>query len=586
MPQHISDDLETELLYQVDENPPATLTIGLGLQTALLFLSAIILMPTIAYQAAGVTESVAVWAIFASLVIAGIVSALQAYPLSRFGAGFVLAICPTAAALAVTVDALSAGGPSLLLSLMIATALFQLVFSYRISMFRRVITQTVSGVILILIPVTAAPIMFQRIGEVSPGKSEPIGLACAVVTLVAIILVSLYGRPRIRPWAPLVGIFAGGAVAGAFGLVDLDRISQASWVGLPATAWPTLEVDLGPSFWGLLPAFLIVAVSCSIRTVSSALAVQDVSWRSPRAPDLRSVQGALAAEAFSNLLAGLGGTMMNTTRSSSASIIRSTQVSARNVGLSLGAALIALAFLPKVTALILAMPPSVLAAYLAIMIATLFVTGMKLIVSEGLDYRRTLITGISFWIGAGCEYGLLVPDILPEVGGGILNNGLAIGGMTAIVMTVLLEMTVRRRRKLVMDLSVTGLPELREFVAQFGSDSGCSQKMLDRLDAVAEETLLTLVEGQSDSGTDARRLWVNAQSEGGDAIIEFVAKSSDGNIEDRIAFLGDASDSRPADRDISLHLLRHLASEVRHRQYHDIDFITVRIEGSKGPSML
>ena len=586
MPQNRSDDLDSKLLYEVDESPPTTLTLGLGLQSALLFLSAVILMPTIAYQAAGASESVAAWAVFASLVTAGIVSVLQAYPIRRFGAGLFMATCPTAAALAVTVDALSAGGPSLLLALLVATALFQFVLSYRISMFRRIITQTVSGVILILVPVTAAPIMFQRIGEVSSGNSAPVGLVCALVTLAAIVFVSLYGRPRLRPWAPLLGIGAGGAVAGAYGLIDVDQLRQAPWVGLPSTAWPTFELHLGSSFWALLPAFLIVAVSCSIRTISATLAVQDVSWRSPRAPDMRAVQGSLAAEAFSNLLAGLGGTMMHATRSATASLIGSTLVSARSVGLVLGFALVAIAFLPKVAALILALPPSVLAAYLAVMLVTLFVTGMKLIVSAGLDYRRTLIIGFSFWIGVGCEYALFVPDLLPEIAGGFLDNGLATGGLTAILMTVLLELAVRRRRRLVTDLSESCFPELRAFVAQFGSDSGCSRKMLHRLEAVAEETFLILIEDQSASGAGTRRLWVNAHSESGDAILEFVARSGEGNIEDRIAFLGDASEARPADRDISLHLLRHLASEVRHRQYHDIDFITVRVEDAKSSAML
>ena len=582
MPQHRTEDPDSVLLYQVDETPPNSATLGLGVQAALLALGSTVLIPTIVFQSAGASESVAAWAIFASLAIAGVVSGLQAFPFRRFGAGFVLITGATSAAIAVTVDALDAGGTSLLLPLMAATALFQFALSYRISILRRVITPTVSGILLMLIPVTVAPIMFRRIGEVSPGISQPSGLACAVVTLATIVLVSLYARPRLRPWSPVIGICAGGVSAAALGLIDLDRIAQAAWVGLPEAEWPTFAIDLGPSFWGLLPAFLMVSISCSIRSMGAALAIQDVSWRVPRAPDLRAVQGAVAADALANLLSGLSGTIMNSTRSSTVPLIRNTLVSSRSVGLVLGLALVAFAFLPKVAALVLALPPSVLAAYLTVMVAVLFVTGMKLVVSEGLDYRRTLIAGLSFWIGTGCEYGLVLPDMLPQVAGGFLDNGLAMGGLTAILMTTLLELVGRRRRKLVTDLNVSCLPELQKFVAGFGGANGWSQRMLDRLDAVAEETLLTLLEGQSESDKDKRRLWVNAHTEGGDAVLEFVAKSSEGNIEDRIAFLGDASDARPAERDISLHLLRHLASEVRHRQYHDMDLITVRVEPSKG----
>ena len=37
----------------------------------------------------------------------------------------------------------------------------------------------------------------------------------------------------------------------------------------------------------------------------------------------------------------------------------------------------------------------------------------------------------------------------------------------------------------------------------------------------------------------------------------------------------------PNEREVSLKLLRHLATEIRHRQYHDMDFVTVRIENTE-----
>ena len=71
---------------------------------------------------------------------------------------------------------------------------------------------------------------------------------------------------------------------------------------------------------------------------------------------------------------------------------------------------------------------------------------------------------------------------------------------------------------------------------------------------------------------------MTARRERGAAVFEFIAKSGDSNIEDRIALLGEVNAEQQAEREVSLRLLRHLASDVRHRQYHDIDFVTVRIE--------
>ncbi len=51
------------------------------------------------------------------------------------------------------------------------------------------------------------------------------------------------------------------------------------------------------------------------------------------------------------------------------------------------------------------------------------------------------------------------------------------------------------------------------------------------------------------------------------------------NLEDHIALLGDQVET-PNERELSLRLLRHFASSVRHQQYHNIDIVTVRVDGS------
>ena len=62
--------------------------------------------------------------------------------------------------------------------------------------------------------------------------------------------------------------------------------------------------------------------------------------------------------------------------------------------------------------------------------------------------------------------------------------------------------------------------------------------------------------------------------------MEFLAASeSADNLEDRIAYLSDEPELRD-DWDVSFRLLRHYASSVEHRKYHDIDIITVRVDGT------
>ena len=44
--------------------------------------------------------------------------------------------------------------------------------------------------------------------------------------------------------------------------------------------------------------------------------------------------------------------------------------------------------------------------------------------------------------------------------------------------------------------------------------------------------------------------------------------------------LGDRVTGQQAEQEVSLRLLRHLASSVRHQQYHETDVVTVRVEAS------
>ena len=109
-------------------------------------------------------------------------------------------------------------------------------------------------------------------------------------------------------------------------------MKNAAWVGFPGAVQVGLDLDIGPSFWALLPALVLVSMACTIRTMGVSLAIQDVSWRTPRAADFRTVQGAVTRDSLANLLAGLGGGVLMATRAQTVAFIQITRVGARRVG--------------------------------------------------------------------------------------------------------------------------------------------------------------------------------------------------------------------------------------------------------------
>ena len=75
-------------------------------------------------------------------------------------------------------------------------------------------------------------------------------------------------------------------------------------------------------------------------------------------------------------------------------------------------------------------------------------------------------------------------------------------------------------------------------------------------------------------------LLLTASEEDGEAVLEFrvgAVDRDDLNLQDRLAWLEAETRAADVEQEISLRLLRHLASSIRRRQFHDVDILTVRV---------
>ena len=570
-------DCRPGVRYQPDEQPPMALAFGLGLQLAILSVAVIVLMSAIIIRAAGGTESYLSWAVFAAVAVCGATTMLQAVRFGQIGSGYVLLMSISGASIAISISALAKGGAAMLATLVVVSSLVTLALSTRLSLLRRILTPTVTGTVIMLIPVTVMSHVFDMLNNVPdqlPAVAAPLS---ALATVFVITGIALKGTEALRLWAPVIGVVAGSAIAGFFGLYDVDRVAEASWIGLPKGAWPGVDLNFGPAFWTLLPAFVFVALIDTMQTISASVAIQQVSWRQPRTVDFRAVQGAVAVAGVAKLLAGLSGTVPNTTYSTTVSVTELTGVGARSVGIALGAVLIVLAFLPKTLAVILAIPDPVVAAYLAVLLAMLFVIGMNLVVQDGIDYRKGLVCGVAFWMGVGFQNGMIFPEYFSAFAGGLLQNGMTAGGFVAVLMTLFTDLT-KSRHRLEVEFKVSALPKIRKFLLGFASQSGWDAEMANRLDAASEETLLTLIRRDPTGEGPDRRLLLVASKQDGEAVLEFIASTGEENLQDRMGLLGARIDEALIEEEVSLRLLRHLASSVRHQQYHGTDIVTIRVE--------
>ena len=502
---------------------------------------------------------------------------MQALNFWRLGAGHILIIAPSGAFVAVCVAVLVDGGPKIMATLIVLSSLLQFALAYRLSFLRRIFTPVVSGTVIMLISVAVMPFIFDLMNEAPAGVPPLASSLAALTTLVVITAMVMRAPPSWRLWSPLMGIVLGCLVAAPLGLYDFQAVLDAPWIGAPFGSWPGLHLTPDIRILGLLPAFIIVTLVASVQTVGDSVAIQQVSRRRQRATDFRIAQGALNGVGISNVLSGLLGTLPNSTNSTSVSLTEVTGTAARRVGITIGAFFILLAFFPKVTTLLVAIPAPVIAAYLTVLLALLFVQGIRMIAQDGLDHRKAAVVGVSFWLGVGFQSQVVFPSLFTGFWGVLFSNGMTVGAVSAIILTLFLNLTERRRSSIQVSLSDQVLPELAEFLRDIGSKSGWDASSTQNLAAAGEETLAVMLQLAviSEDGVP-RRLTVYARPGENSIELEFVTILEGENVEDHLAYLSELP-PEPDKQGVSFHLLSHYASAVRHHKYYGVDVVVVNV---------
>ncbi|MCY3569010.1 MAG: hypothetical protein OXH38_10310 [Chloroflexi bacterium] len=568
--------------YEADQSCPPLVALAVGLQGAALVLAPTVLIVAISIRASGLDDGYLTWGVFAALLINAAVTALQALQAWRFGGGHLVITGPTAQFIGITVAAISAAGPHTLASLLVVCFFIQVALAWWLPTLRRIVTPVVSGTVMILLAVTILPIAVDNIQTLPEGASAGAAPTIAGVTLLVSVVMTLRAQGRARLIAPFISIVAGCVVAVAFGEFDLGRVGEAGWFGVPEV--PDLGFDLTPGkeFWALLPTFAILTLTMGIKSISDSVVIQQASWRGPRAIDFRQVQGMVSANGVGMLLAGIAGTPPTMIYSSfSMTLIQLTGVAARRVGIGAAVVFVFLAFFSKFAAVLLSIPGPVLAAYLMLAMGLFFVGGVQTVLRDGLDPRRGLIVALAVALGLGLHEHQVMRDVLGEELGALLSNGVMIGALVAIAMTALIERIGARSARLEVTLDMASLPAIDDFLEGLAKRVQWNEASTRRLRSVGEETLASLLPDEADAAPgDPPRLVIVARPQGSVVELEFVALTSRENLEDQMAVLTNEA-ALSSEGELSLRLLRHFASNVRHQKFHGVDIVTVQVEGSR-----
>ena len=566
------------LRYAVDERPPLLLGLGLGLQFALFVISGAIFLPILLRAQGLVTNDQAAFLVAATLLTAGLSTAVQAIRIGRVGSGYMLFMGTSGAFFAATMDAIELAGIGFVAALALAAAPVEWLVAHFFRVLRHIFTPVVGGVIVMSVAVLVVPIalnQWQGAGTPNDGSIE--FLLIGAVSVLVMVAMIVWAPIRYRLWSPIAGLAAGCLTALATGDWHFTQTGASAVVGFPIGEWEAPTFPANAEAFAVLGAFVIATLSGTFETVGDAIAVQRVSLRDFRKIDYEAVRGSLNADAVGNALAGIMCTTPNTTYSSPTGMIPVIGVGSRYVALYGALIMMVLAFFPVLTGFVLDLPLAAIGGTTFVTMLLLFVTGLQLAASGGITPRSTLIIGISFWGGFAAQNGLFFAELMPDALEPIAGNAISASSVIAIVLSALFRLSLRKRYRWRGRADAEELPALQQFAQQSAQSMRLTPRAANQLELCLEEVFTHLTEqGEADR---ALRVELSAADDAVEVTVTDRSEARDiemPNIPPRLL----EADSDEL-RDLGLLLLNETAEHVNHTTISDWQFISFEIARSE-----
>lgn len=563
------------LLYAVNEKPPLWLCVVLGFQHVIVIYSEIIIFPFVVGHLAGADEAHIRFACFSAAVAACISTLLQTIRIRKYGSGYPIFMGSSAAYLACSVEAVKMGGFPLLATLSILVAPFEAVFAYFIRFLRHIITPAVGGVVLILIVISLLPLSVKEwvgsSGEPHFGSMQ--NLITGLVTMFVLLGIALFGSKRLRIWCPLIGLTIGFMTSAYLGLLNFKLFYESPLFGLPLGTWPGLTFDIKLDHLPVIAAMAIVTIINGVQAIGNSMAVQQVSERNFKKVDYDRIQGCMYADSAGNVVSGLLGTVPNETYCENISILGITGVASRHVAIAGALIMLFLAFSPKISALLIEMPQPVFGGFLMGLAAMMFPTGISLIATNSLNHQNGLLVGISLCIGMVAESGKFFPKTLPIALTIFTNSAVAAGGITAVILSLLLYLFRKRLFSFSLDASISQLTTLVEIINTQIRDLRLPSETLYKLELACEEVFIHIIEEAGSIG-DVKKVFFKIEKEEKGLFVEINTFSKVFDIEHKINDIDHADINVLG---IRLTILQKITSDLKHIYISGNTYISFRL---------
>ncbi|MGB2099044.1 MAG: uracil-xanthine permease family protein [Candidatus Puniceispirillaceae bacterium] len=253
----------------------------------------------------------------------------------------------------------------------------------------------------------------------------------ALVVIFVALGFKFFTRGTMSSAAILIGLIAGYVVGYLTGAVNFGGVAKAAWFAVPQ-----------PFKYGIeFSAFAIIGM-CLMSLVSAIETVGDISGIAKgganREATDKELSGGTYADGFGSFIAGLFGGLPNTSFSQNVGLISMTGVMSRSV-VTLGALfLVACGLIPKVGAVVAAMPISVLGGGVIVMFGMVVSAGINMLSGVNWNRRNMIILAMSLSVGLGIQAVPKSMQHLPDSFEMLMVSGLLPAAAISVILNLLI----------------------------------------------------------------------------------------------------------------------------------------------------
>ena len=254
----------------------------------------------------------------------------------------------------------------------------------------------------------------------------------AILTLIVTLACNFFGKGLVKASGMLIGIVVGYAASLLVGgVVSFADFEAASWFALPRPFYFGMEFHLDAIVMMIL-MYMVQAVQ-TIGDVSSTA----IGGFGRQCTD-QELGGAIKGQGICGMIGAVIGGLPTDPYSQNVGLICTTKVVARRVFAMVGVIMLLAGIFPKFSGLMATIPQPVLGGATVTVFAAITMSGIQLLNEQPLNYRNRMIVGIALAIGLGIDASPEILQFVPQLLRNIFGSSLVVSFLIVFVLNLII----------------------------------------------------------------------------------------------------------------------------------------------------